>query len=150
MAAETIVVNTGPLTTLARIDALEVAGSLPYEFVCPREVRTELDAGQAAGHVEVRPAWLSVLDLAAPLHPALVAGPDMGEAAVIQLALERGARLVCIDEWKARRAAAAAAAGLQVTGTPSCTETRPPAWRAALRCPVTSSPSPRIRALAPA
>jgi predicted nucleic acid-binding protein len=40
---------------------------------------------------------------------------DAGEAAVIQLALELGVADVCIDEWRGRRAAAAA--GLQVTGT---------------------------------
>ena len=115
MADETIVVNTGPLITLARIDALEIAGALPYDFVCPREGRDELDAGEAAGHVEVRPPWLAVLELQATPRPTLVAGLDRGEAAVIQLALERGTPRACIDEWKARRAAAAA--GLRVTGT---------------------------------
>jgi len=39
---------------------------------------------------------------------------DLGESAVIQLALERKIPWVCIDEWKARRAALGA--GLNVVG----------------------------------
>lgn len=42
-------------------------------------------------------------------------GLDAGEAAVIQLALERRVARVCIDEQKGRRAAQAV--GLAVTGT---------------------------------
>lgn len=40
---------------------------------------------------------------------------DSGEAAVIQLALERKIPRVCIDEWKGRRAAAPV--GLQIVGS---------------------------------
>jgi len=42
-------------------------------------------------------------------------GLDLGEAAVIQLALDVGVRTVAIDEWKGRRAALAS--GLRVTGS---------------------------------
>jgi len=34
---ELIVINTGPLITLARIEALDVAGRLPFTFICPNE-----------------------------------------------------------------------------------------------------------------
>lgn len=44
----------------------------------------------------------------------ITASLDCGEAAVIQLAIERNVSRVCIDEWKGRRAALAA--GLKVTG----------------------------------
>jgi predicted nucleic acid-binding protein len=40
---------------------------------------------------------------------------DLGEAAVIELALDRRIEWVCIDDWKGRRTALAL--GLQVTGT---------------------------------
>jgi predicted nucleic acid-binding protein len=43
--AERIVVNTGPLITLSRIDCLDVVGRLPFEFLCPEQVRKELDEG---------------------------------------------------------------------------------------------------------
>jgi predicted nucleic acid-binding protein len=111
---EPIVVNTGPLITLDRIEALEVAGRLPFAFLCPQEVRDELDQGMAAGHPDVRPPWLRVERLREPLSPMALAALDRGEAAVIQLALEKQIPWVCIDEWKGRRAALAA--GLQVTG----------------------------------
>lgn len=111
---EPIVVNTGPLITLERIEALDVAGRLPFSFLCPQEVREELDQGVAAGHPEVRPLWLRVERLRLPLSPMSLTALDRGEAAVIQLALEKQIPWVCIDEWKGRRAALAA--GLQVTG----------------------------------
>ena len=79
--AERIVINTGPLIVLSRIEALDIVGQLPYRFICPDAVRSEL---------------------------------DKGEAAVIHLAIEQKVRIVCIDEWKGRRAALAS--GLKVTG----------------------------------
>jgi hypothetical protein len=48
--AERIVINTGPLIALARMDALDVPGQLPYEFICPNEVRAELDEGASFGY----------------------------------------------------------------------------------------------------
>jgi hypothetical protein len=53
--AERIVVNTGPLLALAQGEALDLAGHLPYLFICPGEVRAELDRGAALGHSEIRP-----------------------------------------------------------------------------------------------
>lgn len=113
--AERIVVNTGPLIALARMEALDVAGQLPYEFLCPSEVRAELEAGAAVGHPMVNPLWLHSQSLQSPLSSLVLSALDAGEAAVIQLALEQQISLVCIDEWKGRRVALAA--GLRVTGT---------------------------------
>jgi len=53
--------------------------------------------------------------LSAPPAPLATHALDAGEAAVIQLALERGIATVCIDEWRGRRAARAC--GLAVTGS---------------------------------
>jgi len=102
------------LIALARIEALDIVGRLPFEFVCPQEVRDEIDRGSEAGHPRIEPAWLGVASLRERPSPMALSALDLGEAAVIQLALEQGIERVCIDEWKGRRAALAA--GLHVTG----------------------------------
>lgn len=81
--AERIVVNTGPLIALARIEALDVAGRLPFTFICPREVRDELDRGAEAGHPHIAPAWLRVESLRERPSPVTLSVLDLGEAAVI-------------------------------------------------------------------
>lgn len=113
--AEAIVINTGLPVALARAEALFILESLPLRFLCPQEVRTELDTGTDQGHVRVDAPSLKVLALESPLQPMARAALDLGEAAVIQLALEQDIRWVCIDDWKGRRAAMAV--GLQVTGS---------------------------------
>jgi len=111
---ERIVINTGPLIVLSRIEALDIVGHLPYLFICPDAVRSELDKGESAGHPRIAPSWLQVIPLATEPSPIILAALDLGEAAVIHLALEKAVRIVCIDEWKGRRAALAS--GLKVTG----------------------------------
>ena len=111
---ERVAIDTGPLVALARMDALEIAGLLPLEFVCPREVQAELQEGARRGHIPVAPQWLRTQVLKRPLSPAAVVSLDAGEAAVIQMALEQDIAWVCMDELKGRRAAASA--GLKVVG----------------------------------
>jgi predicted nucleic acid-binding protein len=113
--AELVVINTGPLIAFSRLGCLDVVGKLPYEFICPQEVRQELDAGEALGHPRIRPSWLAIRELRDPLPILTVASLDRGEAAVIQLAIELAIGTVAIDEWKGRRAALAS--GLRVTGS---------------------------------
>jgi predicted nucleic acid-binding protein len=105
--AERIVINTGPLIALARMDALDAIGQLPLEFICPVEVRDELDEGVVQGYPLIAPTWLIVVPLSASLSPVSVAALDKGEAAVIQLAIEQGRLRVSIDELQGRRIAAA-------------------------------------------
>lgn len=112
---ERLVINTGPLITLSRIDCLDVVGQLPYEFLCPEAVRQELDQGEADGYPRIAPEWLSIHGLSKPPAGVALAALDIGEASVIQLALELQVPIVAIDEWKGRRAATAS--GLEVTGT---------------------------------
>ena len=109
-----IIVNTGPLITLAKIDALYVVGQLPFRFISPREVYEELKAGESLGYTKAEPEWLEIKSIAAPVAPMVLTSLDLGESAVIQMALERKTRWVCIDEWKARRAALSV--GLDVVG----------------------------------
>jgi predicted nucleic acid-binding protein len=110
-----VVVNTGPLIAWERMGCLDVIGRLPFEFLCPEEVRGELDAGERAGHPRVAPPWLGVRRLAAPIASLGLIELDAGETAVIQLALDLAAKLVAMDEWKGRRAALAL--DLAVTGS---------------------------------
>lgn len=109
-----IIVNTGPLITLARIDALSVIGWLPFRFISPQEVYEELREGESLGYPVVAPEWIRIKSLAVPVMPLTLTAIDLGESAVIQMALERKAKWVCIDEWKARRAAMSV--GLNVVG----------------------------------
>jgi len=113
--AERIVINTGPLIALARMDALDVPGALPYQFICPNQVREELDEGASLGYQAIAPAWLSVISLSASPSAISIAALDEGEAAVIQLALEQGLSRFSIDELKGRRIAMAL--GLGVVGS---------------------------------
>lgn len=112
---ERLVINTGPLVALSKAHALDVAAELPYRFICPEQVRTELKAGAEKGYNEIAPSWLEVQALERPLDLIARSTLDAGEAAVIQLAHELDIRRVCLDERKARRAASAA--GLEVVGT---------------------------------
>jgi predicted nucleic acid-binding protein len=113
--ADRIVINTGPLVTLARAELLDLVGKLPLVFVCPNEVLQEIAAGEAKGYSVSTPDWLKPISLISQVGPVALASLDLGEAAVIQLAVEQGVRRVCIDERKGRRAALAV--GLEVTGT---------------------------------
>ncbi len=113
--AERIVIDTGPLIALSRAEALDLIGQLSIEFLCPSEVRQELEEGAASGHLPIMPDWLQVVSLQRPPHPVSRATLDLGEAAVIELALDQKIDRVCIDDWKGRRTALAL--GLQVTGT---------------------------------
>jgi len=109
-----IIVNTGPLITLAKIEALSFIGQLPFRFISPQEVFEELKAGESLGYPIIHPDWLEIAKLSGPVTPAALTALDLGESAVIQMALERKARWVCIDEWRARRAALSV--GLDVVG----------------------------------
>jgi predicted nucleic acid-binding protein len=114
-APELLVVNTGPIIALGRVEALEIVGQLPIKFIAPVQVADEIAAGAKLGHPVAIPSWVEVSAVSGPLPPVTVGALDAGEAAVIQLALERGIGTVCIDEWRGRRAAATA--GLSVTGS---------------------------------
>jgi predicted nucleic acid-binding protein len=113
--SDRIVFNTSPLIALARMDAFDVIAKLPFEFVCPAEVETEILIGASHGHPVIFPSWITVLFLTTPLSPLTITTLDEGEAAVIQLALEQSIEYVCIDEIKGRRAALAV--GLKVVGS---------------------------------
>jgi len=113
--ADELVINTGPLIAFDRMGCLDEIGRLPFVFVCPDEVRHELDEGEAAGHPGIAPSWLAVQKLSSQPPSFGLVELDLGEAAVIQLALEMKTSHVAIDEWKGRRMALAM--GLKVVGS---------------------------------
>jgi predicted nucleic acid-binding protein len=108
-----LVCNTGPILALGKMGVLEALPSLRLEIVFPSAVAEELDAGVRQGFSISRPDWIPVVDH--PASPAFEASLDRGEAAVLQLALALDVKMVCIDEWRGRRAAHAT--GLGVVGS---------------------------------
>ena len=103
--AERIVINSGPLISLARMEALELLGRLPYDFLTPKEVLNELIAGPSDLLSLGLPIDVEVISIHEPQLEQLFPNLDLGEAAVIQLALENNVRMVCIDESKGRKVA---------------------------------------------
>lgn len=88
---------------------------LPFDFICPNEVEAEIADGIKLGYSLEFPSSVQPVSLNNTISPLAIASLDIGEAAVIQLALEHGIAKVCIDEVKGRRAAKAV--GLSVLGS---------------------------------
>jgi predicted nucleic acid-binding protein len=103
---EIFVINSGPLITFARMDALHVVEQMPHSFLVPEEVKAELMSGPKDLLSGRLPTFIEVRALSSPHNPQLFDNLDSGEAAVIQLALENRLATVCLDERKARRVAA--------------------------------------------
>lgn len=114
MADNRIVINTGPLILLAKIEALPIVAGLPHQFITPQNVIDELAAGLALGYQAADVSWLQMADLKSPIPKMIRATLDDGEAAVIQLVLEQDISLVCLDDLRGRRMAKAV--GLSVVG----------------------------------
>jgi len=111
---ESIVINSGPLILLDRIQGFDILGRMPYRFICPPAVRGELDAGVQLGHDTITPPWLEVRPLLSPVSPVIDQFLDRGEAEVIQLAIDCRLRRVCLDDLRGRKTAQAV--GLNVMG----------------------------------
>ena len=111
--------NTGPLIALALIDRLDILRSLFKAISVSETVHAEILQGGVLGRglTQYRAAsWIQMEALQKSLDPLLTAVLDAGEASVIQLARERGADAVLIDERKARKIARTVY-GLTVIGT---------------------------------
>ena len=109
-----VVTNTTPLITLAGIELLDLLPRLYGEVWAPRVVLDEYQAKIPPPEPDLRRvSWLRVVDGIEidPRLPLL----DAGEAAALSLAQTIGARLILLDERKARRIAARM--GLPVAGT---------------------------------
>lgn len=116
----TVVSDSSPLITLARIRRLQLLADFYGRIVIPTEVYEEIVvAGRGLpGAEEVRRAdWIQALAVPsssdARLFPG-IAGLGAGERSAILLAKALSADLLLLDEWKARRIAQNA--GLSVVG----------------------------------
>ncbi len=106
--------NTTPLITLAGVGLLDLLPLLYGKVWVPRIVLDEYQAKAPPTEPDLAQAtWLTVVDavIIDPTLPLL----DVGEAAALSLAQTIRARLILLDERKARRIAARI--GLQVAGT---------------------------------
>jgi len=114
MPDDLVVMDSGPLILMAKIDALPILPQLPLHYISSPIVFKELADGPSFGHPVVDAPWLR---MAAPLEPVpayIRATLDDGEAEAIHLALERNIRLICLDDRRGRRMAKAL--GLEVVG----------------------------------
>ena len=104
-----IVINTGPIIALiAALGDLSILKSLYRRIVVPREVATEVLAGGRAGFgvQAFRDAsFLCIESEPRKLAGALKHSLDLGEASVIQAAMDYRIQTVCIDEAVGRRVA---------------------------------------------
>ncbi|MGB2927127.1 MAG: DUF3368 domain-containing protein [Limnothrix sp.] len=114
-----IVINTSPLLALiAAFGDLTILPNLYKNVAVPFEVGQEILRGGKSGFgvAEFRAAsGLNKLEEPCQISPLLLNSLDLGEASVIQCALDRHIQTVCIDEAIGRRIARLSS--LQVTGS---------------------------------
>ena len=117
MPAGPVVLNNTPLVALAGLGRLDLFESLFGEVAIPPAVRAEflaIETERRQAQLSESP-WIRCVPLQAPSRALSFGGLDTGEAEVLALAEELDARLVVIDERKARRYAERM--GLPLTGT---------------------------------
>ena len=117
MPKKPVISNNGPLVGLWGLDFLFLLRDLYTEVWIPREVEKEFLGIKRESRQEAldNAPWIKVVDLKNP-QTALVYGKlDPGEAEVFALADEHNARLIIIDEHKARQEASKM--GLSFKGT---------------------------------
>ena len=117
MPGRPVVLNNTPLVALWAIGKLDLLRDLFGEALIPQAVETEfLAIDRSLRERSLADAtWVRSVSLVHPRRALAYAGLDSGEAEVLALAEERDARLVVLDERKARRYAERL--GLPLTGT---------------------------------
>jgi predicted nucleic acid-binding protein len=116
--AQTVVVDTAPIISLALVRHLPLLRDLYRRVLIPPAVQAEALRGgdRAAGALELPQAdWIHTVALQDPGRADLLSDLDRGEAEVLALAQELQAGLVIIDERLGRRHAKRL--GIPVTGT---------------------------------
>lgn len=107
--SQVIVINTSPLIALvAALGNLEILDSLYEEVVIPFAVCEEiLKGGKTNFAVSAfeKARWLNKQNDAIKISQFLLNSLDLGEASVIQVALNQNIKTVCIDETVGRRVA---------------------------------------------
>ena len=100
-----VVLNNTPLVALWATGRLDLLRDLFGEVLIPQAVEAEflaMDRSLRERSLADAP-WVRTVALAQPRRAMAFAGLDRGEAEVLALADETGARLVVLDERKARR-----------------------------------------------
>ena len=118
MPERALVVNTTPLIALGVAGCFGAPPLLYQRVIVPLEVAEEIRTGgkHGVGVAELDGSpWLDIQTGNTTVPAYLANALDRGEAAVIATALDRGIRLVCIDETVGRRMARLA--GLDLTGS---------------------------------
>ncbi len=114
-----LVTNTTPLIALtAATGSLEILRAMYTKVVVPFEVAQEIKAGGKESFgldVFQQSSWLTINAQPVVLPPYLQNALDLGEASVIQTAIQQGITRVCIDETIGRRFARLS--DLDVTGS---------------------------------
>ncbi len=114
-----LVINTGPLLALiAGIGDLSLLEKLYKRVLVPAEVCQEIEVGGSSGFgvSEFRRAnFIEKRSNLTNITPFIRNSLDLGEASVIQLALDENIHTVCIDESMGRRIARLN--GLKLTGS---------------------------------
>ena len=107
MQENPVISNTSPLIGLWGLNLLSLLRDLYTEVWIPREVEKEFLGTERVVHQKVlnNAPWIKTVDLAAPESTLVYDRLDSGEAEVLALAKTHKARLVIIDEQKARREA---------------------------------------------
>jgi predicted nucleic acid-binding protein len=114
-----LVINTGPIIALvAALGDLRILRSRYARVVVPYEVCQEILVDSASRFAAIEfdeDKWVSKMPTPCTLMPILRNTLDVGEASVIQTAVNEGITTVCIDEPVGRRIARLCS--LHVTGS---------------------------------
>lgn len=117
MPAGPVIINNTPLVALFTLNKLSLLGEMFGSALIPAAVAEEFLAVEGSRRQSALAAQsaLIVTPLSNPRSVLPFVGLDQGEAQVLALAQEQSARLVILDERKARRYAKRL--GVSVTGT---------------------------------
>lgn len=105
MPGAPVVLNNSPLISLWTLRRLDLLRDLFQEVWIPAAVEEEFLAKESSARRQalLEAPWIRCVELSNPRRPLAYVGLDRGEAAVLALAEEHEARLVILDDRKARR-----------------------------------------------
>jgi len=105
MPSEPVVLNNSPLISLWSLRRLDLLRDLFQEVLIPAAVEEEFLAKESSARRQAlaEAPWIHSVELSDPRRALAYVGLDRGEAAVLALAEECEARLVILDDLKARR-----------------------------------------------